>query len=184
MPGQRLTPPGETSPDSDAAELRPPEPFYSDEETREKVATPEQEIAAEGEPVTELSEEERGWFEALMTIGRRSKSINVMGHTVVIQNLNTDDDLRIGLFCKEFQGAPPADARAYQLATCAAGVREVDGAPLYQPLGETDPQEIFDQKLSRLRSYYPVVITQIYREILALDGEFMELAQKLGKLAG
>lgn len=187
MAGQRLTPPGEPDlgappPDPDAAELRPPEQFP--EPDRIKVASAEQEIAAEGEPVTELSDEERGWFETLLTVGRRSKSINVMGHTVVIQNLNTDDDLRIGLFCKEFQGAPPADARAYQLATCAAGVREVDGLPLYQPLGETDPQEIFDQKVAKLRTYYPVVITQIYREILALDGEFMELAQKLGKLTG
>lgn len=162
--------------------IRPPELFVPEE--REKVATPEQEAAAEGEEVTELTDEERGWFETLLTVGRRSRTISVMGHEVVIQNLNTDDDLRIGLFCKEFQGAPPADARAYQLATCAAGVKTVDGLPLYQPLGHADDQEMFDQKVNRLRQYYPVVITQIYREILSLDGEFMELAQKLGKLKG
>jgi len=166
-------------------QIRPPEPFIPlENEERQKVATPEQEVAAEGELVTELSDEERLWFEALLTVGRRSKTITVLGHEVVIQNLNTDDDLRIGLFCKEFQGAPPADSRAYQLATCAAGIRSVDGSPLYQPLGNNSDQEAFDQKLSRLREYYPVVITQIYREILSLDGEFMELAQKLGKLNG
>lgn len=163
--------------------IRPPERFVETEE-REKIATPEQEIAAEGEEVTELTAEERGWFETLLTVGRRSKTISVMGHEVVIQNLNTDDDLRIGLFCKEFQNAPPADSRAYQLATCAAGIKSVDGLPLYQPLGTVDEQEIFDQKIARLRQYYPVVITQIYREILSLDGEFIELAQKLGKLKG
>lgn len=163
--------------------LTPPEKFLGNEE-REKVATPEQEVAAQGEEVTELTNEERGWFDALLTVGRRSRTISVMGHEVVIQNLNTDDDLRIGMFCKEFQGAPPADSRAYQLATCAAGVKSVDGLPLYQPLGVVDDQEMFDQKISRLRQYYPVVITQIYREILSLDGEFMELAQKLGKLKG
>lgn len=165
--------------------IRPPERHVEvSEEEREKIATAEEEIAAEGEVVTELSEEERGWFETLLTVGRRSRTISVMGHEVVIQNLNTDDDLRIGLFCKEFQGAPPADSRAYQLATCAAGIKSVDNMPLYQPLGQADEQEMFDQKLARLRQYYPVVITQIYREILALDGEFMELAQKLGKLKG
>lgn len=169
---------------SDEPILTPPEPFYSEGEERQKVATPEEELAATGEEVTELSAEERGWFEALLTVGRRAKTITVMGHEVVIQNLNTDDDLRIGLFCKEFQAAPPADSRAYQLATCACGVRSVDGLPLYQPLGNTSEQEMFDQKVAKLRQYYPVVITQIYREILALDGEFMELAQKLGKLNG
>lgn len=166
-------------------QIRPPQPFIPlSEEEREKVATAEQEVAAEGEEVTELTVEERGWFETLLTVGRRSKTVTVMGHEVVIQNLNTDDDLRIGLFCKDYQGAPPADSRAYQVATCAAGIRQVDGQPLYQPLGETSEQEAFDQKLQRLRHYYPVVITQIYREILSLDGEFMELAQKLGKLKG
>ena len=166
-------------------QIRPPEPFVPlENEEREKVATPEQEIAAEGELLTELSDEERLWFETLLTVGRRSKTITVMGHEVVIQNLNTDDDLRIGLFCKEFQNAPPADSRAYQLATCAAGIRSIDGQPLYQPLGGNSDQEAFDQKAARLRAYYPVVITQIYREILSLDGEFMELAQKLGKLKG
>lgn len=164
--------------------IRPPQRFPEQPEEREKVATPEQEVAAEGEELTELTDEERGWFETLLTVGRRSRTISVMGHEVVIQNLNTDDDLRIGLFCKEFQGAPPADSRSYQLATCAAGIKTVDGIPLYQPLGAADDQEMFDQKISRLRQYYPVVITQIYREILSLDGEFIELAQKLGKLKG
>ena len=168
----------------DEPQITPPERFSVDSEEREKVATPEQEVAAAGEEVTELSGEERSWFETLLTVGRRSRTISVMGHEVVIQNLNTDDDLRIGMFCKEFQGAPPADSRAYQLATCAAGIKSVDGKPLYQPLGAADDQEMFDQKIIRLRQYYPVVITQIYREILSLDGEFMELAQKLGKLKG
>ena len=165
-------------------QLRPPQLFSPDEEEREKVASPEQETAAEGEEVTELTNEERLWFETLVTVGRRSKTITVMGHEVVIQNLNTDDDLRIGLFCKNFQGAPPADSRAYQVATCAAGIRSVDGQPLYRSLGDSSDQEKFDQKVQKLRQYYPVVITQIYREILSLDGEFMELAQKLGKLNG
>ena len=191
MAGQRIPPKepnlGAPTPPVDP-DIRPPEPFVSfGDEERIRVATPEQEeiaAAAAGEQTTELTDEERKWFDTLLTVGRRSKTISVFGHSVVIQNLNTDDDLRIGLACKEFQGAVPADARAYQVATCAAGIRSIDGQPLYQPLGETDPQEMFDQKMARLRQYYPVVITQIYREILALDGEFIELAQKLGKLVG
>jgi hypothetical protein len=43
---------------------------------------------------------------------------------------------------------------------------------------------MFHEKVSRLRKYMPIVITKIYHQILALDGEFFELAQKLGKLDG
>ena len=149
-----------------------------------KVVTPEEEAAAQGEELTELTDEERLWFSTLMTVGRRAKTIEVMGHTVVIQNLNTDDDLRVGLFCREFQGAPPADQRSYQLAVCAAGIRTINGLPVYQPISEVSADEAFTARVDRLRKYYPVVITRIYREILALDGEFVELAQKLGKLEG
>lgn len=190
MAGQRIPPKepnlGAPPPPVDP-DIRPPEPFISfGDGERVRVASPEQEAiaAADENQITELTDEERKWFDTLLTVGRRSKTILVYGHSVVIQNLNTDDDLRIGLFCKDFQGAIPADARAYQVATCAAGIRSIDGQPLYQPLGETDPQEGFDQKLARLRNYYPVVITKIYREILALDGEFIELAKKLGKPVG
>ncbi len=191
MAGQRIPPKapkvGGAPPPPIDPDIRPPEPFLSfaeEEGERIRVDTEDTETPAEEDPVTELTDEERRWFDTLLTVGRRSKTISVCGHSVVIQNLNTDDDLRIGLFCRDYLGAAPADTRAYQLATCAAGIRSVDGQPLYQPLGDTDPQEIFDQKLDRLRKYYPVVITQIYREILALDGEFIELAQKLGKPVG
>lgn len=187
MPRSKLQPnepdlgPPPPQPDQD---IRPPERIPQDEDRQKVVTSEQEEIAAEGEEVTELSDEERQWFNTLMTVGRRSKTINVMGHSVVIQNLCTDDDLRIGLFCKEFQGAAPADQRAYQLATCACGIRAIDNQPIHQPLGEISDDEIFDVKITKLRKYYPVVITQIYREILSLDGEFIELAQKLGKLEG
>lgn len=161
----------------------PPEPYIYQDEGRQRVS--EDDPAVSGEVLTELTDEERLWFSTLMTVGRRSKVIEVMGHTVSIQNLNADDDLRIGLFCRDYQGAPPADTRAYQLAVCAAGIRTVDGMPLYQSFVEVDgDDEIFQGKLAKLRQYYPIVISQIYSEILKLDAEFAELAEKLGKLKG
>jgi CRISPR/Cas system-associated endonuclease Cas3-HD len=71
------------------------------------------------------------------------------------------------------------------VATCAAGIRTIDGRPLYNALSRDEsPESIFQAKLQKLRQYYPVVITEIYREILNLDVEFVELAVKLGKLKG
>lgn len=164
--------------------LAPPEEFPmidsppEEEEDREKVAP-------ETEEITELTDEERTWFSTLLNCGKRHKIITVMGdHKVAIQTLNSDDDLRIGMYTKEFKDSD-AYPRAYQIAVCAAGIRTIDNRPLYQPITEDeDENAVFVEKVNRMRKFYPVVITEIYRAIMDLDTEFAELARKLGKLNG
>ena len=91
---------------------------------------PPQNLEADEEQVTELTDEERRWFSSLLTVGRRSKTIDVYGHPVVIQTLTTSDELRIGLYCRPYQDTN-AFARAYQVAVCAAAVRSADGKALF-----------------------------------------------------
>jgi hypothetical protein len=186
MAGRRITatpvPPEMILSDSDMP-IAAPEEFPSAdvpvEEDRQKVAD---EVVEE---VTELSDEERVWFSTLLTCGRRHKTITVMGdHKVAVQTLNADDDLRIGLYTKDFKDSD-AYPRAYQIAVCASGVRSIDGRPLYQPITESEDEgAVFAEKVSRMSKFYPVVITEIYRAIMDLDTEFAELARKLGKLSG
>jgi len=157
----------------------PPEDFpFADQSPEDAAEVPE------SEEVTELSLEERLLFSQLLTVGQRTKTIDVMGHTVVIQSLRVSDELRIGLYCKAHEGSEMKH-RAFQLGVCAAGIKTVDGKPLYQAfsMNETD-DEVFDKTVAALSAYYPVVLTRIYREIMALDQEFVELATKLGKLSG
>ena len=136
-------------------------------------------------PVTELSAQERRDFASLITCGRRSKTITVMGHPVVIQTLNTADEMRIGLFTKPYLDSQLGFQRAYQVAVCAAGIREVQGKPLFQELREiTSEDEIFDRSVAAVQEFYPIVITQVYQAIMDLEREFAELAIKLGKLSG
>ena len=136
-------------------------------------------------PVTELSAQERRDFASLITCGRRSKTITVMGHPVVIQTLNTADEMRIGLFTKPYLDSQLGFQRAYQVAVCAAGIREVQGKPLFQELREiTSDDEIFDRSVAAVQEFYPIVITQVYQAIMDLEREFAELAIKLGKLSG
>lgn len=187
MAGRRITatpvPPEMILPEGDVP-IAAPEEFIPDapivvEDDRQKV----DEDA--GEKITELTDEERTWFSTLLTCGRRHKTITVMGdHKVAIQTLNADDDLRIGLYTKEFKDSD-AYPRAYQIAVCASGIRTVDDRPLYQPITEgEDDNAVFMEKVSRMSKFYPVVITEIYRAIMDLDTEFAELARKLGKLSG
>lgn len=135
--------------------------------------------------VTELTDSERADFASLMTCGRRSKTITVMGHPVVIQTLTTADEMRIGLYTKDFADTQLGFQRAYQVAVCAAGVREVQGKPLFTSLREiTSDDKVFDRSAAEIKKFYPIVITQIYQAIMDLEREFAELAIKLGKLSG
>ena len=141
--------------------------------------------APEAVPVTELTADERRDFASLMTCGRRSKTITVMGHPVVIHTLTTADEMRIGLFTKKYLETQVGFQRAYQVAVCAAGIREVQGQPLFSSLREvTSEDEIFDKSVEEIQKYYPIVISQIYQGIMDLEREFAELAIKLGKLTG
>lgn len=135
--------------------------------------------------VTTLTDEERRDFASLMTCGRRSKTITVMGHPVVIQTLTTADEMRIGLYTRPYSDSTLGFQRAYQVAVCAAGVREVQGKPLSSSLREvTSADEVFDRSAEAVKEFYPVVVTQIYQAIMELEREFAELAVKLGKLPG
>ena len=159
-------------------------PEEIEEEERRVVGELITEEVEQSEPVLELTDEERHMFRTLMTVGKRSKVISVMDHSVLIETLNIDDELRVGLSCKDYDGTK-AFARAYQLAVCAAAIREVDGVPLYQPLSENaDSSEVFAKKLEKLKSYYPAVIYKMYRGVLDLEQEFAELVEKLGKQQG
>lgn len=143
-----------------------------------------EEVQAEPE-VTELTPSERSDLASLMTCGRRYKTIAVLGHPVKIQTLKTGDEMRIGLFTKKYLDSQLGFQRAYQVAVCAAGVRELQGQPLFRELSPvTDEDEIFAKSVETVQDLYPIVVTQIFTEIMGLEREFAELAIKLGKLKG
>lgn len=151
----------------------------------EEIAVEDEEVGPAPVEVTELTPEERRDFASLLTCGRRSKKITVMGHPVVIQTLTTADEMRIGLFTKTYTETQVGFQRAYQVGVCAAGIREVQGAPLFTSLREvTSEDEIFDKSVEEVQKFYPIVISQIYQGIMDLEREFAELAIKLGKLSG
>lgn len=134
---------------------------------------------------TELTAQERADFASLLTCGRRSKTITVMGHPVVITTLTTADEMRIGLFTKPYLDTQLGFQRAYQVAVCAAGIRELQGRPLFTSLSQvTSEDEVFDRNVEAVQKLYPIVVTQVYQAIIDLEREFAELAVKLGKLSG
>jgi len=132
----------------------------------------------------ELSPEEQIMFASLLTCGRRSKTLHLLDHTVVVETLCGDDDLRIGLYVQKYSGTL-GEQRAYQIGVVAAGIRSIDGKPLVQPLFENATQDaLFDQKADIVAKMYPTVIARIYRAVMQAETEFVDLAMRLKKLDG
>lgn len=142
----------------------------------------EHEAQVEAEPkITELTEDERKSLQSLVTVGRLTKDFDLFGFTISIQTLNSDDEIRVFRSCSSDENTS-AYPRAYQTAMVAAAIRRVDNESWENTLGPVTPDEMFDQKLKRVRELYPLTVQYIYSELLSLGGRFAELAQKLGKL--
>lgn len=149
--------------------------------------SPEEE---QGRPVApalmdgELSPEEQVNFASLLTCGRRTKTLHLLDHTVVVQTLCGADDLRIGVYAKPYAGTV-GEQRAYKIAVAAAGIVSIDGKPLVSSLYQNaDEAAMFDQKVKSVEKMYPAVITSVYKAVLAAEQEFMELVDRLGKSFG
>ena len=170
-----LTPPDLASLDPDRVRVDGTDP---------EPETPEEEKVTDdrGNEITELSDEERAQFRDLLTVGLRTKTTEVLGHTIVISSISSDDEIRIGTKVKEHSDSP-AYSRAYQVGTIAASLQQLDGKPFYESIfaGE-DPSVAFEARYAKVVTIHPLVAQLIYNEIAALDGEFAELAKKLGKL--
>lgn len=152
--------------------------------TAEEIEATEEAAKAADEDVTELTAEERNLFRTLLTIGRRSKTIDIMGHEVVVKSLTNADEMRIGLYTKDYLGSN-GFMRAHQCALVASSIESVEGVPFYTPLSDKESaDDVFDKKVKKVSDMYPIVISQIYDGLIALEAEFVDLARKLGKLPG
>lgn len=142
------------------------------------------EAAAQENPGEELSPEEEVMFSSLLTCGRRSKTVKILDHTVVVETVNGDDDLRIGIYAKPYVGTL-GEQRAYQIAVAAAGLRSIDGRPVVQTLyADADLTALFEEKVAIVAKMYPPVIQRMYRAVLDAEKEFAELVERLGKSNG
>lgn len=131
---------------------------------------------------TELTEEERDSFRSLLTVGRRTKTVELFDHKVVIASLNVEDEVIIGQATKPYKDSQTFP-RAWQSAVVAAAIRSVDGEAWGQSLyPDADPAVLFDGKWTKVKGMYPLIVQVLYNEVTGLEAEFAELARKLGKL--
>lgn len=131
----------------------------------------------------EFTPEEEESFSNLLFIGRKSKTIGIAGHRILIETLTTDVELQLGLITKDFQGSD-GYSRAYKAAIVAASVKEIDGRPLYQPLSPDESEDVgyvVRKKFEKIKEYYPVLLEMIYTQIVEMEKELFPLVEKLKK---
>lgn len=176
-----LAPPRQRRKAAEGVELSPEQ----EEPDRVRVDEPEDEDEPDepAEPEeTELTDEERESFRNLLTVGRRTKTVELFDHKVVIASLNVDDEVMIGQATKAYKDSL-THSRAWQSATVAAAIRSVDGEAWGQSLfADADPAVLFEEKWAKVRRMYPLIVQVLYNEVTGLETEFAELARKLGKL--
>lgn len=134
------------------------------------------------DPYTTLTADERDSFRNLLTVGRRTKTVEIFDHKVVLASLNVDDEVRIGQATKAHTDSQTFP-RVWQSATVAAAIRSVDGEAWGQSLfADADPDTLFEEKWKKVRRMYPLVVQFLYNQITDMEVEFAELARKLGKV--
>lgn len=172
-PGKRRTPKAEGQPSPEDA----PDRIRVDDDAED-----EEDEAPEEPDHTELTEQDRESFRDLLTVGRRTKTVELFDHKVVLASLNVDDEVMIGQATKSFVGSQTFP-RAWQSATVAASIRSVDGEAWGQSMfADEEPEVRFESKWAKVRRMYPLVVQALYNEVTTMEAEFAELARKLGKV--
>lgn len=117
-----------------------------------------------------MSDEMRYDMREMIYIGKAEEEVDICGHTVIVQTLQSESELFVGRYTKEYKGTD-FYARAYQIAFCAVGVKSIDGRPIVpSPLSpEDDGYSYFKAKADKLVKYYPVTVAKMYDAVTELE---------------
>jgi hypothetical protein len=136
---------------------------------------------AEKEPV--LTQDEEDETVDLINAGKKDVVFELFGRTIHLRTLTIEEELKVSEITKQYlqtDGYP----RAYRTAIVAAAIRTIDGELLFNPISETDFDQMIAKKFQKLLDYYPLAVDQIYARYRDLELELLALVEKLGKSSG
>lgn len=142
------------------------------------------ESGAVDDPVArlELDPRHRDDFNGLLYLGDLSHSFSMFGHQFSIRTLRIDEMLKVSLLVKAWEGTLGHN-RAYLTAMAAACCEQVDGRPLYSPLGPSD-----DLIAGRFKyvcdHWFPWVVDGVYERFLELESRVSEILDAMGEAGG
>jgi hypothetical protein len=137
----------------------------------------------EEEPLPEFDPKYRKEFEGLMFLGALQETFFWMGHSFTIRTLKADEIVEIGLMVQPY-GTTLGSVKAYQAASIAAALIDVDGRGLPLAIDKTEP-DLRAKFRYILDNWYPPVIDAIYDRMLRLEHKVGLIIQaSLGEAQG
>lgn len=178
MPGKRRTMASLDGPSDDG--LIPPDPDALLEQRRIEIKEAAEKAATE-EP--NLTEEEEDEVVDLANAGRKDKFFEVFNRKIHLRTLTIGEELQVSDITKPYIGTD-GYARCYRTAVVAAAIRTVDGKLLFNPIADSEFDQIIRKKFEILLDYWPLAVDQIYARYRDMELELLALVEKLGKSSG
>lgn len=145
-------------------------------EAKEAAANPD-----ESEPV--LTSEEEDEAVDLIHAGRKEKHFELFGRKIHLRTLTIEEELKVSEITKRYIGTD-GYPRAYRTAVVAAAIRTIDGELLFNPISDSEIEQIIVKKYEKLLDYYPLAVDQIYAKYRDMELELLAFVEKLGKSQG
>lgn len=133
-------------------------------------------------PPPKFDERYREPLEGLMFLGALKKTFTWMGHEFIIRTLTTDELIEVGLLIQPYSGTAGAN-KAYQTASIAAAILEVDGEPVAPPVSK-DKSELVNKFMYIKKNWYPVTVDVVYQQMLELEATVAAVLQQMGEPQG
>lgn len=131
----------------------------------------------------ELTDQEEDEAVDLIHAGRKEKFVDIFGRRIQLRTLTIEEELKVSEITKQYIGSD-GYPRAYRTAVVAAAIRTIDGQLLFNPISESEFDELIRKKFEKLLDYYPLAVDQIYARYRDMELELLALVEKLGKSSG
>lgn len=139
------------------------------------------EKAATEEPV--LTDEEEDELVDLINAGRKESFPVVFNRKIHLRTLTIEEELKVSEITSKYVGTD-GWGRAYRTAIVAAAIRTIDGELLFNPISDTEFDQLIVLKFKKLLDYYPLAVDQIYARYREMELELLALVDKMGKSQG
>lgn len=124
-----------------------------------------------------FTESEESLLKTHLLNGSRTKTVDVLGHSILLRTISVREELEVISLIKEWEETRGL-SKAFKTAVLAAAIVTIDGEPLYTPLS-TEEKSTLPKKFEKVGKFYPLFVNRIYEGFRELEEDTDKLLQKL-----
>lgn len=153
------------STDDDFALPEEPDDSATEDATEEEALTPQEEMLA---------------FD-ILEVGHQTFEKVIYGHKVLIKTPTIGEEMEALVLIKEYRDTE-AVLKAWKVATVAAVIQEIDGAPVFVPIKNSDLP--IRKRYDAMKEYHESFIDAVYEFYNDSMQDIRKVIDKLGKSSG